>query len=465
MSAGLAIVLWWPNESAVAEGLLLAFLVPGVVAAFLTTPLSRAFGGRLETRRAVFLALAVLLLELPIALVWRGALMLWPGATPSVVFLAAFLAGPAIWLREMSLFGLSRASHSRSLPAALLQPVLALAGAFVLFPPSPRVLVATLFFLAIGFLCSAALLRAADRPLRREFQSSGISLIRPLLDHVAARDPGATRALEGFFEKFSFPADLKVRLLSFVRPGRPRATVALPTVHPGPFAALGASDLPRKLSEQLGEVAGTVLVPHTPSDHDLDLPTQHEVDRIGAASRHVLASFGPPLAAAASPLVTPYPGSLARAQIFGDVALVLVTQAPAPTDDIAYSVADRIDRELGATARCDSRWSTRTTPTSRARATSATARRRRRSWSRTRARRSVRRGPQRRRVRSKSASRRRETTRSVRAASVRRGSARWWSAPRAGPRATFSLTETIWSWDSATRSSGRCRRSWTTPRS
>ena len=347
VSALLAIVLWWPDLRLVGEGFLVAFLVPALIAGYATPALARALGGRLELRRSVFLALIVLLLELPIALVWRGALMIWPNQTPGVVFLGAFLAGPAIWFREMSVFGLSRASHSRSLPAALIQPLLGLVGLFVLAPPSLRVLVATVFFLAIGFLCAVALLRAADRPLRREFQSSGISLIRPLLDHVGARDPSATRALEAFFEKFSFPADLRISLLAFAREGKIRATVALPTVHPGPFAALGASDLPRKLAQRLGPDAGTVLVPHTPSDHDLDLPNEAEVEKVGNAGRDLLHALGAPVEARGSPLVSPYAGSFARAQLFGDVALVLMTQAPAPTDDIAFSVGDRIDRELG----------------------------------------------------------------------------------------------------------------------
>ena len=347
LSAVLAAVLWWPNSSLFVEGFLFVFAVPGIVAALGTTPLARALGGRLELRRGIFLSAVVLAVQLPLALVWRGALIVWPGVIPSVLFLGAFLAGPAVWFRHMSLFGLSRPNHARSLPPTLLQPVLSLLGLFLITPPTLRVVVAAVLFLFIGFACAVALLRAADRPLRREFQSSGISLIRPLLDHVAMRDPAATGVLEAFFEKFSFPADLRVSLLSFSRGGKPRATLALPTVHPGPFAALGASDLPRKLADQLGAEAGVVLVPHTPSDHDLDLPSESAVDRIGAACRDVLNSFGPAMTARAGPLVSPYPGSLARAQLIGDVAVVLVTQAPLPTDDIAFSVADRIDREIG----------------------------------------------------------------------------------------------------------------------
>jgi putative membrane protein len=347
VSGALAVILWWPDLSLVEAGFLFVFAAPALIAAFATTPLARALGGRLEVRRAIFLSLVVLVLELPIALLWRGALMVWPLEAPSVVFLGAFLAGPALWFRHIGLFGLSRPNHALSLPASLVQPVLSLVGLFVLAPPTLRVVVAAFLFLLIGFACAVALLRAADRPLRREFQSSGISLIRPLLDHVAVRDPAATRVLEAFFEKFAFPADLRVSVLSFSRGGKPRATMALPTVHPGPFAALGASDLRRKLADQVGTEGGVVLVPHTPSDHDLDLPAESEVERIAAACRDVLHAPGPALAHLTSALVSPYPGSLARAQLIGDVALVLVTQAPEPTDDIAFSVADRIDRELG----------------------------------------------------------------------------------------------------------------------
>jgi putative membrane protein len=347
LSAILAALMWGPALDPFAEGFLLAWFVPALIAAFATSPLAGALGGRLEMHRAVFLSLGVLVIQVPLAAVWRGAIALWPGTTPGVIYLGAFLAGPSIWFRQISLFGLSRPSHAASLPPALLQPALSLIGLFVLLPPDLAEVVAALAFLAIGFACGVALLRAADRPMRREFQSSGISLIRPLLDHVGARDPGSTRALEGFFEKFSFPADLRTSLLTVRRSGTVKATIALPAVHPGPFAALGASDLPRKLSERLGPDAGTVLVPHTPSDHDLDLPTGGEVEKFVAASQHLLAAPGPVLPGRASPLVRPYAGSTARAQWLGDLALVLISQAPEPTDDIAFAVADRIEREVG----------------------------------------------------------------------------------------------------------------------
>jgi putative membrane protein len=347
VTLALGILVWPPPGTTWLYGWLLAFLMPALVAAGLTTPLARALGGRFELHRGFFLAFSAALLELPLAAAWRGALELWPGVVPGVVFLVPFLAAPAFWFRQLALFGVSRPNHARILPAALLQPLLQVVASYLLTAPTLASIVALVVDLLIAFVCILVVLHAADRPIRREFHSSGVSMIRPLLDHVGDRSEEATRALEAFFLRSTVEADLRVDLLRFERDGRPPATVVLPTVHPGPFAALGASDLPRKLEAYLGPEAGTVLVPHTPSDHDLDLPSGAEVARIGQAARDLTAELPPPAAVRAGPLVAPYPDSFARAQLFGNVALVVVSRAPAPTDDIAYSVADRLVRELG----------------------------------------------------------------------------------------------------------------------
>jgi putative membrane protein len=330
------------------EGWLLLFLIPGLVAVGATGPLASVLGGRFEFQRSTFLVFTTYVLLAPVAGVWRLGLYLEPGSTPDVAFLLAFLIGPMVWFRHLSLYGISRPSHLRSLPPTLLQPVVYALLLPVLVSVSLAWALALVLCGLIGFGCSVALLRAADRPLRREFRSSGVRLIRPLLDHVRDRDPQATSVLEGFFLQFAQPANLRVSLLSFWRDGHAHATVALPTVHPGPFAALGASDLPRKLSVELGTAAGTVLTPHTPCDHDLDLPSEAQVQQVGAGARTLLGSLTVVESPQSSRVVRPDPASFAQAQLLGGVALVVASQAPAPTDDIAFSVAERITREVAA---------------------------------------------------------------------------------------------------------------------
>jgi putative membrane protein len=342
----LGVIVWPPPATTWLRGWLLAFLLPALLTAGLTTPLARVLGGRFEFHRGVFLAFSPLLLELPLVAAWRGAVDLWPHYVPGVVLLGPFLAAPVLWFRELTLYGVSRPSHAASLPPALVQPVLQLVGFCLVAGATTASLASVPVDFAVAFVCAVVVLHAADRPIRREFHASGVSLIRPLLDHVGSRDEEATRRLEEFFLTAPVRADLRVDLLSFARAGRPPVTVVLPTVHPGPFAALGSSDLPHKLENYLGATGGTVLVPHTPCDHDLDLPSRAEVEKVGSAARELLQALPPARRVRSGPLVSPAPGSTARAQLLGDVALVVVSQAPAPTDDIAYAVADRLVREL-----------------------------------------------------------------------------------------------------------------------
>ena len=345
-SALLAALLWLPNVPKFFEGFVIVGLLPALVTAGVTPPLCAALGGRFEFHRSVFLVLTVMVLVVVLAALWRIAFAIDPSVVPGLVYLGVFLVGPAFWFRHASLYGVSRPSHTRMLLPSLLQPVLYLAGYFWIEPPTLSIAGAAVAFLVLGFVLAVVLVRASDRPIRREFGVSGVSLIRPMLDHVSERDPDATRALESFFRRGAIPGNLLARALVFWHGNTAVATLALPTVHPGPFAALGSSDLPRKLDEKLGPAAGTVFVPHTPCDHDLDLPGEEDVERVAAATRDLVSASLPEAPSRASPLVTPYEGSLARAQMLGDVVLVLVSQAPSPTDDIAYSVADRITREV-----------------------------------------------------------------------------------------------------------------------
>ena len=344
--AALAALLFYPNTTRFLEGFLLIGVLPPLLGSALTTPLCAALGGKFEFHRSVFLALTVLLVLVPLAGLWRLAFVIEPSVVPNLTYLGIFLVGPALWFRHASLYGVSRPNHGLMVIPSLLQPVIYLVGFFLIIPPTNLLVGEAVTFLALGFVLAVALVRASDRPIRREFGISGVSLIRPLLDHVGRRDPEATRSLEAFFLRGAIPGNVTARVLAFSRGNSVKATVALPTVHPGPFAALGASDLPHKLSEKLTASAGTVFVPHTPCDHDLDLPSDEEVDRVAGATRELLAALPAPGVGRASPLVSPYPGSLARAQLLGEVVLVLVTQAPKPTDDIAFSVADRIVREI-----------------------------------------------------------------------------------------------------------------------
>ncbi len=342
----LAAVAWLPMSAPVPllPALLAVFVLPTVAGVALTTPLASVLGGWFPWRRSLLLSVMGTLLSLGLLLLWRVVNLVPAIPAVSLAAVLLLLQGPVLWFRQMTLFGVSRPSHARSLPAALLPPLVAVVGVFYTYPPTSPLLVAGAIDLFLGFGSAVLLLRAADRPLRREFSISGVSLIRPLMDHVNQRDPAATEEIERFFRRFAIPANLRVTLLSLATSDRTLATVVLPTVHPGPFAALGASDLPQKMGDALEPAAGVVLVPHSPCNHDLDLPPGAEVPRVATAARELLGRL-PAGSTRISPLVAGREGAIARAQVVGDSVLVVVTQAPAPTDDIDFSVADQLFRE------------------------------------------------------------------------------------------------------------------------
>ena len=339
-----AVLTWLPGASPThfALGWALVFLGPGLLGVLLTTPLASALGGHFPWHRNALLGLTSTVLPIPILLVWRGVGLALGHLPVGIPLILLFVQGLVLWFRHMTLFGVSKPQHGASLPASLCQPALAILGVFLLYPPPWTWVLAAGLFLLFGFLCAALLLRAADRPIRREFGASGVSLIRPLIEHVGSRDPTATESLEKFFEGFAIEANVRVTEVQFRTPHGAKATLTLPAVHPGPFAALGASNLPQKLEEQLGPDAGLVFVPHTPCNHDLDVPTTADVRRIGEAAESLLHDLPAPSSAINSALVSGGRDSWARAQRLGDVVLVTTTQAPEPTDDIAFAIADRL---------------------------------------------------------------------------------------------------------------------------
>ncbi|HTT25832.1 MAG TPA: DUF2070 family protein, partial [Thermoplasmata archaeon] len=343
LSGALAALFWSPlgDLRAFLGAWLAIFLLPALVAVALTPPIAAALGGRFSPRRSILLAFTGLILETPLLVAARLWDLALPGLSVSTPWMILLVLGPVVWFRDLSLTGVSNPSQARTLPAVLVLPVAALVGFSAIFAWTLPLLAGAAIFVALGLASAGLLLRAVDRPIRREFQTSGISLLRPILDHINTRDPMATEILERFFVRFAIPADLSAGLIEFCAEGRVKATVALPTVHPGPFAALGASNLPRKVADRLGADSGTVLVPHTPCNHELDLPSAKEVTRVLDALADLRGRL-PSGPARAGPLVTPHPGSLARAQCLGDAVLVLVSQAPDPTDDIAFAVGDSI---------------------------------------------------------------------------------------------------------------------------
>ncbi len=319
------------------------FAIPLLAGAFITYPLGQGAQASFTLRRSLFLALTS-------AAVFTGMLILWRLGSMALGYLSVegvLLLGFSVtfWFRLIVLEPLLEGRRSYALLVGLVTPLLGMAGTFGLEGLTLLRVAEAVLFLALSFLAAAAVLWVTDRPMRREFGTGGVTLLQPLMAHMNHRDPQGQARMEAFFESVSIEEDLRLDLVYFETEGNAPVVLVAPSVHPGPFAALGSSDLPAKLARGLGDGKGLrVLVPHSPSTHDQDIPTTAELEKVVRTARELL----PDLSAGgtrASPLVEPRPGSLVRAQVLGDAVLLVLTQAPAPTDDIDYALAELLREE------------------------------------------------------------------------------------------------------------------------
>lgn len=321
----------------------LLFAIPGVVGGLLAIPLASAFGGKFYLRRALFLSLISGAIPGALLVIWLVLTHLSNPFPVEGVILLGF--GLVFWLRQLVLASVSNPTVAGSVPAAAVVPALGVALTWAFLGLTPATLVVGVACSLFGLASSALLLRSVSRPMRREFGHDGLALLRPFLDTLKEHDPEGIATVESFFDSLSDRADLRVTVVGFHEAhGKIKTAWLVPSVHPGPFGQLGSSDLPRKAREAFTPVTKGVMVPHSPSTHDLDIPTTPEVTRLLDFARDLLVKVTPG-PARGSPLVSPRPGSLARVQILGNTAIFVLTQAPAPTDDIDYALGEMLSQE------------------------------------------------------------------------------------------------------------------------
>jgi putative membrane protein len=319
------------------------FIIALVVGSLFASQLAQGLGGKFPLRRAF---IAALLSAMPLGAVlvgWRVYTTLFHPFPVEGVLLAGF--GLTLWLDTILVAGIAGPNIPRSLPAAIIEPLLGMALTLGFLGFSLSYLGETLVFFLLPLGAGSLLLYATDRPLKREFGLGSVSIVRPLFDHINDRDPEGSRYMEDFFSRASREGDLNAAVLAFGQKGHIDVLWLVPSVHPGPFAEIGASDLPHKLAFRLSSQAKEVIVPHTACTHDQNLPTTEDVELVAEELRKVTRDLSFRSNVSSTPLLSPHPGSVVRAQALGDAVVLVVTQAPAPSDDLDYAVGEMLREE------------------------------------------------------------------------------------------------------------------------
>jgi putative membrane protein len=249
-------------------------------------------------------------------------------------------------LRFVVLNSTSLIGYKRLLLTSILQPFLCVVT-FTIFwananyPIGFHMLPSIVLSLVACFASSFLFIRALNREGERTLGVPSLHLFKAfLLDWVA----DVNVSFEEFLEKLGEKRDVEVSLIKFDS-SKPKAVIAIPSIHPGPFKNIGSSLLPFMLKNALEKKLNCVAcVPHGLLGHEFDLASQLQNRKV--INQVVeLASFEG-VEMRATPFVKVSNGlATACCQIFGNCAFLSFTLSPKTTEDLPQELGLFIRKE------------------------------------------------------------------------------------------------------------------------
>jgi putative membrane protein len=276
------------------------------------------------------------------SLIWFGVLLLGCLTT-------ALVGNPELWLRFFFL-GLSGAIILRLLVlavtscegfggnifAALLQPALVSVPALFMGSTIGNILDIQYLIFAVASLSVTILTVAIFKYSMDSVGTGSMGIASSVLfkAFLANWTEGLISPLETFFEKLGHLEDVKVSLLTFRTAEKIKAVFVVPALHPGPFKNLGSSLLPSMIQTSIQNKFDCVAcVPHGLVGHELDVASQDQTKRVVTK---ILDFMGDSSGQSeATRLIRTQSGDAkASCQIFGDYALITLTNAPETMEDL-----------------------------------------------------------------------------------------------------------------------------------
>jgi putative membrane protein len=178
-----------------------------------------------------------------------------------------------------------------------------------------------------------------------EVRASPLTLFRVFLQHWLRSDP---EPLENRLGALGTQGIIEGSILGFSGNKGAIGSVVVSNFHPGPYRDLGSGGLPSRLKASLERSKGGVVqVPHGISNHQLNIVSQKDVQRV---IEKVAAQY--PVGATvheSSAMVRSVVGEAkASGQVFGNVAFLTLTLSPLDMEDLPSEVALEVEREAHA---------------------------------------------------------------------------------------------------------------------
>jgi putative membrane protein len=250
-------------------------------------------------------------------------------------------------LRIFGVLSLSDSGLSRKVIASIAQPVACLAVAFPLLKiPPAETTIALVLTAVISSTLTHFLLAYIEQ---RGKKVLGIPILRLFRSFLLVFLDMKNEPLEMHLEKLGTTEDVKVTVLTFrrTRDSTTKATIVIPSFHPGPFLNVGSSVLPTLIQNMVeDETKGVAMVPHGVSGHENNVASQAENRKILQLTKRLLANGRN--ATTATKMIRSSKGTASgTGQIFGSCGLVTLTMSPKDMEDIPAEVSSSLHPHLG----------------------------------------------------------------------------------------------------------------------
>jgi len=258
-------------------------------------------------------------------------------------------------LRFLAIASISSVQSWRKPLASALPPIFAIVS-FSIFGSNPAManapsslLIRGIIAFAVGMIISAVgvsrIVRNVERSGTPEVRDSPLTLFRAFLQHWLKSDP---EPLEKRLGTLGTEGTIEGSILGFSGTKGSVGCVVVSNFHPGPYRDLGSAGLPSKLKASIERSKGGIVqVPHGISNHQLNIVSQADVQRvIDRALEEYPAA--PQIHESSAMIRSTVADAKVSGQVFGNVAFLTLTLSPTDMEDLPSEVAVEIEREAQA---------------------------------------------------------------------------------------------------------------------
>ncbi|HEV2118808.1 MAG TPA: DUF2070 family protein [Candidatus Bathyarchaeia archaeon] len=288
-------------------------------------------------------------------------------ALPFFAIFGMFVSNPTLWaygffivlafslpIRFLTVASISSLQSWRKILASALPPILAVGsisffGSSIGLSNAPGLVIRGVTAFAVGMILSAGgvsrIIRNVERSGTPEVRDSPMTLFRAFLQHWLNSDP---EPLEMRLGALGTQGTIEGSILGFSGPKGNVGCVVVSNFHPGPYRDMGSGGLPSRLKASIeGSKGGIAQVPHGVSNHQLNIVSQADVQRVAEKAIEAYPGATPFLDSTAMVRFN-VDEAKASGQVFGDVAFLTLTLAPVDMEDLPSEVAVEIEREAQA---------------------------------------------------------------------------------------------------------------------